>query len=326
MDALCYSAEGWCCETLFIFFLPTLYTGQMMKKSWPLGLCPDSRSCLRNCLLQRNFFGHADNSSQQEKLNLAFEHFRAFCRSVKIHCSQPRFRNYMVSGASVVMSVFFVKNCVVLWVSTTCFGSLSLEVTKIYKKSGQVLMTAKAFNGRIIAEWLQRCFQEAMTRGLRDDENLIPLVLSCLNLGNILEFFGQCVFNCFLVSSLGLWTRIDPLTSDSRTALSRFFGIQERQGRFLEPEARADVYKCGMTICRRYIDLAKHAIKYGRDEMRLRPKLHEPSLVQQYHFLAWWIFDDLGFSRYYPPIFPKPEHVRFNSLISLGKLMALWHH
>ena len=184
---------------------------------------------------------------------------------------------------------FCVKKCVVLWVSTTCFGSLSLEVTKIYKKSGQVLMTAKAFNGRIIAEWLQRCFQEAMTRGLRDDENLIPLVLSCLKLGNILEIFCQCVLNCCLVSSLGLWTRIDPLTSDSRTALSRFFGIQERQGRFLEPEARADVYKCGMTICRRYIDLAKHAIKYGRDEMRLRPKLHEPSLVQPGEFSMIWV-------------------------------------
>ena len=66
--------------------------------------CPGLRSCLRNCLLQHNFFGHAENTSQQEKLNLAFEHFRAFCRSEKINCSQPRFRNYMVSVASVVMS------------------------------------------------------------------------------------------------------------------------------------------------------------------------------------------------------------------------------
>ena len=101
----------------------------------------------------------------------------------------------------------------------------------------------------------------------------------------IWEFWNLVnVFNCQFLS-VPVWDYygpgLDPLPSDPRTALSRFFGIQERQGRFLEPEARADVYKCGMAICRGYLSLAKHAIKYGRDEMRLRPKLHEPSTLLQ---------------------------------------------
>lgn len=54
---------------------------------------------------------------------------------------------------------------------------------KIYKKGGQILLTAKAWNGRVLAEWLQRCFHELLNRGLPDDENLFPLILSGLILG-----------------------------------------------------------------------------------------------------------------------------------------------
>ena len=49
----------------------------------------------RNCLLRVNYFGHAENASLQDQLNLAYDNFQAFCKSKKIYGSQPRFRHYM---------------------------------------------------------------------------------------------------------------------------------------------------------------------------------------------------------------------------------------
>lgn len=48
-----------------------------------------------------------------------------------------------------------------------------------------------------------------------------------------------------------------------RTSLSRFLGLQEREGRFLSDDRRAEIYACGMAVCKRYIDLAKHALRQG---------------------------------------------------------------
>ena len=59
----------------------------------------------------------------------------------------------------------------------------SASTAEIYKKSGQTLLTAKAFNGRCISEWLRVCVDEAMHRGVPDDENHIPLLASALILG-----------------------------------------------------------------------------------------------------------------------------------------------
>lgn len=54
--------------------------------------------------------------------------------------------------------------------------------TKIYKTNGQILLTAKAYNGRCIAEWLQSCFEDAMRRDWPDDQDQIPLLWSGLKL------------------------------------------------------------------------------------------------------------------------------------------------
>ena len=54
-----------------------------------------------------------------------------------------------------------------------------------------------------------------------------------------------------------------------RTALARFFGLQERQGRFLSNGD--EVYKIAMLFCRRYVDLAKLGIRqvFLKDFVRL---------------------------------------------------------
>ena len=41
--------------------------------------------------------------------------------------------------------------------------------------------------------------------------------------------------------------------------MSRFFGLQERQGRFWEN--KDEIYKRGMILYQRYMDLAKHAVR-----------------------------------------------------------------
>ena len=57
--------------------------------------------------------------------------------------------------------------------------------TQVVKKSGDILMTAKAFNGRVISEWLGECLRQHAGAGAFADER-IPLmagamILSCIN-------------------------------------------------------------------------------------------------------------------------------------------------
>ena len=144
---------------------------------------------------------------------------------------------------------------------------------KIYKKTGQILFTAKAFNSRCLAEWLQRCVHEALQRGLPDDENQLPLLHSALILGPIyVVFFHDWIFNPGSRCQSGVVHRLETNFISCqilfgwerlhlRTAMSTFLGLQEREGRFLKNKEEA--YKQGMLLCRRYVDLAKHAIRQG---------------------------------------------------------------
>jgi hypothetical protein len=47
-----------------------------------------------------------------------------------------------------------------------------------------------------------------------------------------------------------------------RTSLSRFLGLQEKEGRFLS-DRRQEIFTAGMTLCKRYVHLAKHALRQG---------------------------------------------------------------
>ena len=181
----------------------------------------------RHCLLRLRFFGNDNDDPMQTQLNLAYEHFRRFCKSEKLSCSQQRFRPYMVSRCrsvsiwfSVLISNVFFGVCsfmklnlldtlcferIVLTPNFFCFNGLDRTYhintrrkaskshcsrAKIYKKTGQILFTAKAFNSRCLAEWLQRCVHEALQRGLPDDETQLPLLHSALILGPF--YVGFC--------------------------------------------------------------------------------------------------------------------------------------
>ena len=56
-----------------------------------------------------------------------------------------------------------------------------------------------------------------------------------------------------------------------RTALARFFGMQEREGRFLSNGD--EVYKTAMLFCRRYLDLAKLGIRQVSAELIMNIKV-----------------------------------------------------
>lgn len=53
---------------------------------------------------------------------------------------------------------------------------------QVFKKDGSVLWTAKAYNGRVISEWLQRCLTDCFLRSAEypDVEGQVPLLCSAL--------------------------------------------------------------------------------------------------------------------------------------------------
>ena len=59
-----------------------------------------------------------------------------------------------------------------------CFN---LDATKIYKKDGRTVFTAKAYNGRVISEWLARCLTHASLHPDQypDPEHQVDLLASC---------------------------------------------------------------------------------------------------------------------------------------------------
>ena len=88
-----------------------------------------------------------------------------------------------LEGNQNLRLVFFCWWAIRNTLKNTVVCSLHHVATKIYKKTGQISFTSKAYNGRCIAEWLRSCFDRAMTNGFPDDENQIPLLYSCLKLG-----------------------------------------------------------------------------------------------------------------------------------------------
>lgn len=70
---------------------------------------------------------------------------------------------------------------------------------QVKKKNGDVLLTAKAFNGRIILSWLSECLLEA--RGIHPDHEVLLLSSSAMNLGTnrvgpwlVNDFFNNRTF------------------------------------------------------------------------------------------------------------------------------------
>lgn len=53
---------------------------------------------------------------------------------------------------------------------------------EVLKKTGATLLTAKAFNCRIISEWLARCLTDAARQPRIYADDRMPLLASCVTL------------------------------------------------------------------------------------------------------------------------------------------------
>ena len=72
---------------------------------------------------------------------------------------------------------------------------------KVVKKGGQIMLTAKAYNGRVIVEWLSRCLQDCAQN--HADERL-ALLSSCACLA--LEFSTvQVIHVCRMHAHESIW-------------------------------------------------------------------------------------------------------------------------
>lgn len=72
--------------------------------------------------------------------------------------------------------------------------SIYLFTVKVHKKNGYVLFTTKAYNGRVVTEWLNSCLCEALSRPneFNDADGEISLLCSCMKLCFVLNCFGSC--------------------------------------------------------------------------------------------------------------------------------------
>lgn len=130
------------------------------------GMSLNSLTCdPRHFLLRSGFFGDFDQHSRSLLLARAYDHFRSFCRTNRIACSQPPFKEHMVSW----------QNHMWCWFSEWFFETYDRRVrvkqdvcsdlcpTKLYKKNGDTYLTAKAYNGRCILAWLSETVCEAIS-------------------------------------------------------------------------------------------------------------------------------------------------------------------
>ena len=101
-------------------------------------------------------------------------------------------------------------------------------------------MTAKAFNGRILTEWLQRCLLDAVGR---------PNVFTDPN-GQLL-LLSQCV--CLVWPGLSKHL--------PRVSLNTWHGLQERYGRHMNLEERTAYVDSLLKFTRRYVALAQQAVR-----------------------------------------------------------------
>ena len=65
------------------------------------------------------------------------------------------------------------------------FCGYQIRKFEVFKKRGFVQFTTKAFNGRVVAEWLNGCLSDAQSRPdeFTDPDGELPLLSACMRFG-----------------------------------------------------------------------------------------------------------------------------------------------
>lgn len=169
-----------------------------------LGLLFVCNGSSMNLLLRAGWFGSEPDIPISVKLSRAYVSFKDFIKLNKIECSQPEFTENM-----------------------------------IFKKNSDVLFTAKAFNGRVVLEWLcQEVYRFSMTPGA--------------------AAFDPRVFHI----------------AAAMKHMSRFLGQLEQAGRYLTENEANSIFDDGKKFLDRYVQLTAMSVRFGHQEWFLRPKCH----------------------------------------------------
>ena len=93
-----------------------------------------------------------------------------------------------LDGALVYQLLFvtfiYPINCK-LWENHLDIILLDFWRAEIFKKPNgtQICFTAKAFNGRVLSQWLNDCLCDAVSKGYHDNHDQLALLSSCMLLG-----------------------------------------------------------------------------------------------------------------------------------------------
>lgn len=133
------------------------------------------------------------------------------------------------------------------------------------------MLTAKAYNGRVILEWVARCMADLAKQ--RPEDQRYALLASCACLGSYdvfpnmhtcwivvhvhsLRFDGGCKVSCsyFWYLHVCCWLCL-------RGQGARFLGLSERCGRVLGEQSARDIYNAGYKFAKRYLALSLDATR-----------------------------------------------------------------
>ena len=146
----------------------------------------------------------------------------------------------------------------------------TIDNFQVKKKSGYILLTSKAYNARLLTEWLAFCLNDAAKKPRQFVDDRLPLLASCETLVSKFKIYSGPAFAfemhgshrtrvyVYIISSVRGLTGV---LLDLRTNLARFFGLSERAGRVLTPAEAYAIYSAGYGYCRTYLALARISIR-----------------------------------------------------------------
>ncbi|CAK9032252.1 unnamed protein product [Durusdinium trenchii] len=160
-------------------------------------------SMTKNLLLRCGYFGR-DDVSMAIKLSRAFVAFKAWMSANKVECSQPPFTEKM-----------------------------------LFKKNSDILLTSKAYNGRVVVQWLSH--------------------------------------EVHLASTSPTFSAYDPrffVIVAALRRMARFLCGLERAGRYLTPEESESIFEDGYAFLKHYKCLTLMSLRLGMQEWFMKPKCH----------------------------------------------------
>ena len=141
---------------------------------------------LRHLLLSIGIWGAVDDSVQT-RLHRAYLEFKRWCATHKIACSQPAFQQKMV--AWICLFFWFAKkspnwmNCM-SWMymvenhADDLASQWCSSWTQLYQRNGDVMLICKAYNGRVVMQWLAETIAGVVEQNIPGaDDRLAPTAL-----------------------------------------------------------------------------------------------------------------------------------------------------